>query len=134
MRALIALAAATLAGCNAPPPTDSQPQGVRVFAADTVTARIQVTVTGDLQVSLRGDKFVARPDRTFLVSTPVTIQVSRGVGTARITSVDSVTRIAVVPIGTPEDSIDAATVTGTVVRFTRMGRDRRDHRLVRMRP
>ena len=124
----------SLVACNAPRPTDSRPQGVQVFAADTVTARLHVTVTGDLQVTLRGDDFVTRPDQTFLVSTPATIEVSRGVGTARITSVDSVTRIAVVPIGTPEDSIEAATVTGTVVRFTRMGYDRRMHRLVRMRP
>lgn len=134
MRALLALAAALLVACNAPPPADSRSQGVRVFAADTVTARVHVSVTGDLQVTLRGDDFVMRPDRTFLVSTPATIEVSRGVGTARITSIDSVTRIAVVPIGTPDDSIDAATVTGTMVRFTRLGYDRRMHRLVRMRP
>jgi hypothetical protein len=134
MRALLALVAALLVACSAPPPTESRGQGVRVFAADTVTARIHVRVIGDLQVTLRGDDFLARPDRTFLVSTPAVIEAFRGVGTALITSIDSVTRIAVVPIGTPEDSIDAATVTGTIVRFTRMGYDRRMHRLVRMRP
>ena len=121
-------------GCNAPPPIDSGIQGVQVFAADTVTARIHVSVTGDLQLSMRGDNFAPRPDGTFLVSTPAIIEARRGVGTARITSVDSTTRIAVVLIGTPEDSIDAATVTGTIVRFTRMGRERRDHHVVRMRP
>jgi hypothetical protein len=126
--------AVLLVGCNAPPPTDSPVQGVQVFAADTVAARIHVSVTGDLQVTMRGDNFALRRDRTFLVSTPAIIEARRGIGTALITSVDSITRIAVVPIGTPEDSIDAATVTGTVVRFTRMGRDTRDHHLVRMRP
>jgi hypothetical protein len=133
MRFLLGLGAAVLLACNASPLTDSGPQGVQVFAADTVTARIQVSVRGDLQVTLRGDDFSVRPDRTFLVSTPAVLQVSRGVGTATITSVDSTTRIAVVPMGTPEDSIDAATVTGTIVRFTRLGSDRRMHRLVRMR-
>ena len=134
MRALVALSAALLVSCKAPPPTDSGIHGVQVFAADTVTARIHVSVTGDLQLTMRGDDFLPRPDRSFLVSTPAIIEARRGVGTARITSVDSVTRIAVVPLGTPEDSIDAATVTGTIVRFTRVGRDARDHHLVQMRP
>jgi hypothetical protein len=55
------------------------------------------------------------------------------VGTATITSLDSVSRLAVVPTGTPEDSVDAATVTGTVVKFTRLGYER-VHRLSAARP
>lgn len=93
-----------------------------------------MSVNGDMQVSLRGSGFQVRPDRTYLVATPATLEVSRGIGTAIITSVDSTTRIAVVPLGTPEDSIDAATVAGTVVRFTRLGYDRRMQRLVTKRP
>ena len=121
-------------GCNAPPPIDSRPQGVQIFAEDTLTARLHVSVQGDLQVTLRGEGFEMRPDRTFLVSTPATLEVSRGIGTARITSIDSATRIVVLPLGTPEDSIDAASVAGTVVRFTRLGYDRRMQRIVTVRP
>lgn len=128
------LALAVLVACGAPSPVDSRTQGVQIFAADTVTARIHVSIRGDMQVSLRGDEFQMRPDRTFLVTTPATLEVTRGIGTAIITSTDSTTRIAVLPIGTPEDSIDAETVTGTVVRFTRLGYDRRMQRLVRNRP
>jgi hypothetical protein len=134
MRALAALSTLLLISCTAPPSTDSRIHGVQVFAADTVTARIHVSVTGDLQLTMRGDNFVPRPDRSFLVSTPAIIEARRGVGTARITSVDSTTRIAVVPLGTPEDSIDAATVTGTIVRLTRVGREASDHHVVQLRP
>lgn len=130
----IAFVALTITACNAPPPGDPQPQGVRIFAEDTAVARLHVTVTGDLQVKLAGDDFSMRPDRSFVVSTPATLEATRGIGTAKITSIDSTTRIAVVPLGTPDDSIDAATVAGTIVRFTRLGYDRRMHRLVSMRP
>lgn len=132
-RAALCLSLASLA-CGSPPPADPRPQGVRIFAEDTAVARLHVSVQGDLQVRLVGDDFVVRPDRSFLVNTPATLEVTRGIGTARITSVDSATRIAVVPLGTPEDSIDAETVAGTVVRFTRLGYDRRMQRLVTVRP
>ena len=134
MHRLGSLGLAILVACGAPPPVDSRTQGVQIFAADTVTARIHVSIKGDMQVSLRGDEFQMRPDRTFLLTTPATLEVTRGIGTAIISSTDSTTRIAVMPIGTPEDSIDAATVTGTIVRFTRLGYDRRMHRIVRNRP
>lgn len=131
----LTLVASVLAACNAPPLLDQAPQGVRIFADDTVTARINVRVDGDLRISLRGDNFAIRPrDRSFLVSTPATLEVVRGTGTATIVSIDSSTRIAVVPIGTPEDSIDQATISGTVVSFTRPGSNRRTHRLVAERP
>ena len=97
MRLLVLALLAT--ACNAPPPIDARPFGVQIFAEDTVVARIHVRVTGDLRVTLRGDDFRMRRDRSFLVSTPATMEVSRGVGTATITSVDSTSRIAVVPIG-----------------------------------
>ena len=86
-----------------------------------MTAHLSVGVTGDLQVTLTGDNFQVLPDRSFRVSTPATLVINRGVGTATITSVDGRSRLAVVPIGTPTDSIDAATVGGTVVKFTRLG-------------
>jgi hypothetical protein len=135
MRRFVVPALSVLLACDPPPPRmESRPQGVQIFAADTVTARLHISVVaGDLQVNVRGDGFMIRPDKSFLVATPATIEATRGIGTALIESVDS-TRIAVVPMGVPEDSIDAATVTGTLVRFTRMGYDRRSHRLVRMRP
>ena len=127
------LAAAIVTACSAPPLLDQATEGVRIFAEDTVTARINVRVEGDLRVSLRGDNFMIRGDRSFLVSTPATLEVVRGTGTATIVSMDSV-RIAVVPIGTPDDSVDIATITGTVVSFARPGADRRTHRLVAERP
>ena len=130
---LLALAA-TLAACNAPPLLDQAAHGVRIFAEDTVTARINVRVDGDLRVNLRGDNFMIRRDRSFLVSTPATLEVTRGTGTVTIVSMDSTTRIAVIPMGTPDDSVDAATITGTVVSFTRTGSDRRTNRLVVERP
>lgn len=122
-----------IAACSGPLPQNSVPYGVRIFAEDTVTARIAVTVTGDLQLTLQGDDFQALPGRRFRVSTPASLVINRGVGTATITSLDSVSRLAVIPIGTPEDSIDQATVAGTVVKFTRLGYDR-VHQLVVARP
>lgn len=130
----LTLAAAVLAACGAPPLLDQAPQGVRIFADDTVTARINVRVNGGLRISLRGDNFMIRRDRSFLVSTPATLEVVRGTGTATIISVDSSTRLAVVPIGTPDDSVDQATITGTVVSFTRPSSDRRTLRVVAERP
>jgi hypothetical protein len=134
MRFLLGLAATLLLACTAPPLIDQGAEGVRIFAEDTVTARINVRVRGDLRVSLRGQDFMIRRDRSFLVSTPATLEVVRGTGSATIISIDSATRIAVIPIGTPDDSLEAATVTGTVVTFTRPGADRRTHRLVAERP
>lgn len=121
------------ATCAAPGAQNTRPYGVEIFAEDTVTARISVSVTGDIQLTLRGDDFQVLPGRRFLVSTPASLVINRGVGTATITSVDSVSRLAVVPLGTPDDSIDAATVSGTVVKFTRLGYER-SHRLSADRP
>lgn len=123
-RSLIAIlisAGATTACSGGGIPQLPQTYGVQIFAEDTVTARINVAVTGDMRVSLRGDNFVIGRNRTFYVSTPATLTIERGVGTATITSVDSVSRLAVIPLGTPEDSIDVATVAGTVVKLTRLG-------------
>ena len=123
------IAACVISACNAPPPPQaSRPYGVNIFAADTVTARIAVEVSGDVQVDLKGDDFRTLPNRSFSVSTPASLVIVRGVGTATITSLDSVSRLAVVPAGTPDDSLDAATVTGTVIKFTRLGYER-SHRL-----
>ena len=121
------------AACSVPGPQNARPYGVEIFAEDTVTARISVSVSGDIQLTLRGDDFQVLPGRGFLVSTPASLVINRGVGTATITSVDSVSRLAVVPLGTPEDSIDVATVSGTVVKFTRLGYERA-HRLSAERP
>jgi hypothetical protein len=134
MRRVLALPGFLLLGCNAPPVLDAARQGVRIFAEDTVVARINVRVEGDLRINLRGDNFMIRRDRSFLVSTPATLEVVRGTGTATIVSMDTTARIAVVPFGTPDDSVDAATITGTVVSFTLPGTDRRTHRLVSERP
>jgi hypothetical protein len=106
---------------------------VTIFAVDTVTARIAVEVSGDLQLDLKGEDFRVHPNRSFSVSTPASLVIVRGVGTATITSLDSVSRLAVIPTGTPEDSVDAAAVTGTVVKFTRLGYER-VHRLSATRP
>jgi hypothetical protein len=126
------LLALALIACGAPPAQAPVPYGVEIFAEDTVVARLTVTVTGDLQVTVRGDEFQVLPDRSFRVATPATLTLSRGVGTATITSVDSITRLAVVRAGTPQDSVDAATVAGTVVKLTRLGFG--DFRLTAERP
>jgi hypothetical protein len=131
---LIVFAALTAGACSGPPPQTARPYGVKIFAEDTVIARISVAVTGDLQVTLTGDNFQMLPDRSFLVATPATLVINRGVGTATITSVDSASRLAVVPLGTPDDSTDAATVTGTVVKFTRLGYEQGRFRLAAARP
>jgi hypothetical protein len=123
-----------LAACSTPAPPNARPYGVQIFAVDTVTARLSVSVTGDLQLTLRGDDFQALPGRRFAVSTPASIVVTRGVGTATITSTDSVSRVAVVPIGTPDDSIEAVSVAGTVVKFTRLGYEQGRYRLSVDRP
>ena len=127
---IAALLAWVALACNtAPPPQQaSRPYGIEIYAEDTATARIVVDVTGDIQVDLKGDDFRVLPNRSFTVSTPATLTIVRGVGTATITSVDSTTRLAVIPAGTPPDSIDAATVSGTVIKFTRLGYERA-HRL-----
>jgi hypothetical protein len=125
---------AFVAACNAPPAQTAGPYGVEIFAEDTVTASLSITVTGDLQINLVGDNFRVLADRSFIVSTPATLVISRGVGTATITSVDSVSRLAVVPLGTPDDSVDAATVAGTVVKFTRLGYEQGKVRLSTARP
>jgi len=130
----LTLAACILAACNAPPVRDQAPQGIRIFAEDTVTARINVRIRGDLRVSLKGDDFMMRRDRSFVVSTPATMEVVKGGGTATIVSMDSTKRIAVVPIGTPDDSVDLATITGIAVEFTRPGPDGRPYRLAAVRP
>lgn len=110
-----------LASCGAPSAEPGRPYGVQIFAEDTVVAHVSVTVTGDARLTLRGDNFRTFPDRSFSVSTPATLVITQGVGTATITSLDSTKRLAVIPIGTPEDSLDAATVAGSVVRLTRLG-------------
>ena len=130
----LTLTASILVGCNAPPLLDQAPQGVRIFAEDTVTARINVRIRGDLRVSLKGDDFMMRRDRSFVVSTPATMEVVKGGGTATIVSMDSTKRIAVVPIGTPDDSVDLATITGIAVEFTRPGPDGRPYRLAAVQP
>jgi hypothetical protein len=134
MRRLLMFAGAVFGACSAPLPLDQRTEGVRIFAEDTVTARINVQVHGDLRVSVKGDDFMIRRDRSILVSTPATMEVVRGGGTATIVSMDSTKRIAVVPIGTPDDSIDVATVTGTTVAFTRPGPDGSPHRIMALRP
>lgn len=123
-----------LAACAVPAPESTREYGVEIFAEDTVTAVITVSVTGNLQVNLKGDNFRIMPDKSFMITTPARLIAARGVGTATITSVDSTRRLAILPIGTPEDSVDAATVTGTLVKFTRLGYERGKLRLEVERP
>jgi len=131
IRALLLL---LLVACAVPATETTREYGVEIFAEDTITARITVSVTGDLQIALRGDNFQVMPDKSFIVTTPARLVATRGVGTATITSVDSSRRLAIVPLGTPDDSLDAATVTGTLVKFTRLGYERGKVRLEVERP
>lgn len=135
-RPILLLAAVALASCNSPAPQQqppSRPYGVEIFAQDTATVRVAVEVTGDLQLDLKGDDFRVLPNKSFTLATPATLTIVRGVGTATIISVDSTSKLAVIPAGTPQDSIDAATVSGTVIKFTRLGYERA-HRLSVARP
>jgi len=113
------LIAVVLFACNAPGPP--REYGVEIFAQDTVTARLTVSVTGTLQVNVRGENFSVLPDRSFSVGTPASLVIRGGVGTATVTSVDSTQKLAVVPAGTPPDSTDARTVSGTKLYISRMG-------------
>jgi hypothetical protein len=99
--------------------------GVDVFSNDTLPARFTMEVTGNLQMNLRMSRAIPRPDHTLIFETPGSMVVQKGAGTATITSIDSLRRIAVQPIGTPIDSTETMGVVGRVVKIERKGEEKR---------
>jgi hypothetical protein len=121
MRRLIALTAVLTGACF----PDRREVGVDVFSNDTLPARFTMEVTGNLQMNLRMSRAIPRPDHTLIFETPGSMVVQNGAGTATITSIDSLRRIAVQPIGTPIDSTETMGVVGRVVKIERKGEEKR---------
>ena len=79
-----------------------------IFSEDTLPVPVTVRVTGSMQVSLNGAGFYNYRGQPVVI-TPATLVV-RGTGTAVIGMVDSSKQIALVPQGTPLDSLHKAMV------------------------
>ena len=111
------LAALLLAGCgqtsyNAPR------YAADIFAEDTLPVPVTVRVTGNMQVSLNGSGFYQYRGQP-VVLTPATL-VIRGTGSAIIGAVDSSAAIALVPSGTPLDSVDRAAIIARQLKLSRV--------------
>ena len=99
--------------------------GVDVFSSDTIPARFMVKLTGTLVIALRSNNFYMQPDKSLVLETPGSLIVKEGVGTATITTLDTLHRVAVQPIGTSPDSADVAGVVGRGILMTRAKDERR---------
>ena len=89
-----------------------------IFAEDTVSVPVTVRVTGNMQVSLNGAGFYQYRGQP-VVMTPATLVV-RGTGSAIIGGVDSSMAIAVVPAGTPLDSLEKAAIVARQFKVSRV--------------
>ncbi|HJQ19202.1 MAG TPA: hypothetical protein VJ867_02565 [Gemmatimonadaceae bacterium] len=107
---LISLAVLATA-CNQP----KQEVGVDVFSTDTLPARFVVNVTGTLAIGLRANNFYMRKDKSLVLETPASLIIQKGAGTATISTLDSMRRVAVQPTGVPPDSADMLGVIGRSV-------------------
>lgn len=109
-------AALLLSACSQVP-TNAPRYAADIFAEDTTPVSVTVRVTGPMQVSLNGAGFYSYRGQPVVI-TPASLVV-RGTGTAIIAAVDSSKPIALVPSGTPLDSIDAAAIVARMLRLTR---------------
>ena len=111
-----------LAACTTPPPAEL---GVRVADAASDSGTVQFTVTvvdTSLSLGMRPASMAMRPDKSLVLTTPASIVVNRGAGSAVITAVTEGARIRVSPLD-PADSATGMAV-GRAVRITRRGTDR----------
>lgn len=88
-----------------------------IFSEDTIPVPVTVRVTGPMQVSLNGAGFYQYRGQPVVI-TPAALVV-RGTGTAIIAAVDSSKPIALVPSGTPLDSIDRTAIVARMLKLTR---------------
>lgn len=120
-RPVVLLALATLTACSQP----KRELGVDIFSNDTIPTQFVVTLNGTLVMGLRANNFHMRADKSLVLETPGSLIVQKGEGTATISALDTMRRIAVEPTGTPPDSSDALSVVGRTVRVTRVGEENR---------
>ncbi len=109
--AAVFLAACSQTSSNAPRYT------AEIFSEDTMSVPVTVRVTGDMRVSLNGAGFYTYRGQP-VVMTPATL-VIRGIGSAIIGAVDSSKAIAIVPSGTPLDSVEHAAVVARLLKLSR---------------
>lgn len=111
------LLALLIAGCS----TSSRPEplGVEVFADDTIPVRFGVTMSGGIELRVNAERAFQQADRSLVFETPATLTVVRGSGEAILTVLDDHRRIAVQPLGVPQDSAGHAAVEGRTVQITR---------------
>lgn len=110
------LVAVFLAACGQTS-VSSPRYSAEIFSEDTLPVSVTVRVEGPLQVSLNGAGFYQYKGQP-VVLTPATLQI-RGTGTAIIGAVDSSRPIALIPGGTPLDSIDRAAVVARLLKLSR---------------
>src|SRR6185436_14622580 len=90
--------------------------GVDVFSSDTIPAQFVVDLKGStLEIALRSNNFYMRHDKSLVLETPGSLIIQKGSGTATITTLDTMHRVAVQPIGTPPDSGDVLGVVGRTI-------------------
>jgi hypothetical protein len=112
-------AAVVLAACTPAPPAEI---GVRVADAANDTGTVQFTVTvadTALSLGLRPASMGMRRDKTLVLSTPATIVVNRGAGSALIGVVTPGAKVRVTSLE-PADSL-TGTAVATAVRISREG-------------
>jgi hypothetical protein len=116
---LAVAAAALLAACTPAPPAEI---GVRVADAANDTGTVQFTVTvadTALSLGMRPAAMGMRADKTLVLSTPATIVVNRGAGSALIAVVTPGATLRVTSLA-PADSL-SGTAVSTAVRISREG-------------
>jgi len=122
VHALACVAATVLAACSEP----RGEVGVDVFSSDTIPARFVVDLKGStLVIALRSNNFYMRPDKSLVLETPGSLVIREGSGSAMISTLDTMHRVAVQPIGTSPDSADILGTVGRRIRMTRAGDERR---------
>jgi hypothetical protein len=110
------LVALLIAACTRVP-MNAPRYAADIFSEDTIPVPVTVRVTGPMQVSLNGAGFYQYRGQPVVI-TPAALVV-RGTGTAIIAAVDSSKPIALVPSGTPLDSIDRTAIVARMLKLTR---------------
>jgi hypothetical protein len=107
-----------MAACATPSRPDKL--GVEVFADDTVPVRFGLTMSGGIELRVNAERAFQQADQSLVFETPATLTVFRGSGEALVTVLDERQRIAVQPLGIPQDSAEQAAVVGRAVKVTRL--------------
>jgi hypothetical protein len=110
---------AAIVACTPAPPPEI---GVRVTdaAGDSGTVQFTVTVADTaLSLGMRPASMAMRRDRTLVLSTPATIVVNHGAGSAMIAVVTTGATLRVTPLAAADSATGAA--VGAAVRISRQG-------------